>query len=68
VKDIDGYYEAVTHGGITLCVILGRLLADEIVGGGTDPLIRLFRPDRFVSERVSIEGSQMSGATGGTDR
>jgi glycine/D-amino acid oxidase-like deaminating enzyme len=51
VEDIDGYYEVVTHGGITLCVILGRVLADEIVGGSIDPLVQPFRPDRFVAVR-----------------
>jgi glycine/D-amino acid oxidase-like deaminating enzyme len=53
-KDIDGYYEAVTHGGITLCVIVGRLLADEIVGGGIDPLIQPFPPDRG-AKTISME-------------
>ncbi|MFZ3592495.1 NAD(P)/FAD-dependent oxidoreductase [Streptomyces sp. BH104] len=41
-----GYYEAVTHSGVTLCGIVGRLLADEILTGVHHPLLAPFRPDR----------------------
>lgn len=41
-----GYYEAITHSGITLCGIIGRLLADEILSGAMSPLFASFRPDR----------------------
>ena len=44
---IPGYYEAVTHSGVTLGPLLGRLLAREILTGEVDPLIAPFRPDRF---------------------
>lgn len=44
---IPGYYEAVTHSGVTLGPIIGRLLAREILTGEVDPLIAPFRPDRF---------------------
>lgn len=47
VSGIDGYYEAVTHSGITLGPLLGRLLASEIADGTVDPLLGSFRPDRF---------------------
>jgi glycine/D-amino acid oxidase-like deaminating enzyme len=62
VGEIEGYYEAVTHGGITLCVLLGRLLADEIVGGNVDSLVQPFRPERLASETISPM------PTGGSDR
>lgn len=43
----SGYYEAVTHSGITLAAIVGRLMADEILDGRVDALLEPFRPDRF---------------------
>ncbi|HEY2638711.1 MAG TPA: FAD-binding oxidoreductase [Streptosporangiaceae bacterium] len=46
-SDISGYYEAVTHSGITLGAIVGRVLAQEIVDGTVDDLIAPYRPDRF---------------------
>jgi glycine/D-amino acid oxidase-like deaminating enzyme len=44
---IPGYYEAVTHSGVTLGPLIGRLLAREILTGEVDPLLMPFRPDRF---------------------
>jgi len=44
---IPVYFEAVTHSGITLGPLIGRLLAREILTGEVDPLIAPFRPDRF---------------------
>jgi glycine/D-amino acid oxidase-like deaminating enzyme len=49
-SDIDGYYEAVTHSGITLGPVIGRTLAAEIVDGHIDPLVSPFRASRFRSE------------------
>ena len=47
VSNLSGYYEAVTHSGVTLGPLLGRLLTQEILTGEVDPLIAPFRPDRF---------------------
>lgn len=47
VPSIPGYYEAVTHSGVTLGPLIGRLLATEILTGEVDPLLTPFRPDRF---------------------
>jgi glycine/D-amino acid oxidase-like deaminating enzyme len=47
LSDIPGYYEAVTHSGVTLGPLVGRLLAREILTGEVDALIAPFRPDRF---------------------
>jgi glycine/D-amino acid oxidase-like deaminating enzyme len=44
-----GYYEAVTHSGVTLGPLIGRLLAREILTDEVDPLIAPFRPDRFAT-------------------
>jgi glycine/D-amino acid oxidase-like deaminating enzyme len=49
-SDIDGYYEAVTHSGITLGPVVGRALAAEIIHGDIDPLVSPFRASRFRSE------------------
>lgn len=38
---------AVTHSGVTLGPLLGRLLAVEVTTGRVDPLLAPFRPDRF---------------------
>ena len=67
VDGIEGYYEAVTHGGITLCAILGRLLADEIVNGTVDPSVQLFRPDRLAGKTMSMKPQRTPAATGGSD-
>ena len=44
---IPGYYEAVTHSGVTLGPLIGCLLAREILTGEVDPLIAPFCADRF---------------------
>ena len=49
---IPGYYEAVTHSGVTLGPLIGRLLAREILTGDVDSLIAPFRADRFPSTRA----------------
>jgi glycine/D-amino acid oxidase-like deaminating enzyme len=52
LAEIPGYYEAVTHSGVTLGPLVGRLLAREILTGEVDPLIAPFRPDRFQSAQT----------------
>jgi glycine/D-amino acid oxidase-like deaminating enzyme len=47
IDDVQGYYEAVTHSGITLGAIIGRLLAQELMGDSVDPLLVPYRPTRF---------------------
>ena len=49
---LPGYYEAVTHSGVTLGPLVGRLLAREILTGEVEPLIAPFRPDRFARSRT----------------
>ncbi|HET7036321.1 MAG TPA: hypothetical protein VFI42_11630, partial [Thermomicrobiaceae bacterium] len=50
VSAAPGYYEAVTHSGVTLGPLLGRLLTQEILRGVVDPLAAPFRPDRFARQ------------------
>jgi len=45
----DGVFVLATHSGVTLAPALGRLLADEIVGGAVPELLGPFRPNRFKS-------------------
>jgi glycine/D-amino acid oxidase-like deaminating enzyme len=47
VDGLGGYFEAITHSGITLGIIIGRLLSQEVVEGTVDELLRPFRPGRF---------------------
>jgi glycine/D-amino acid oxidase-like deaminating enzyme len=44
---IGGYYEAVTHSGITLGPIIARVLTAEILHGEIDPLVSSFRASRL---------------------
>ncbi len=44
---MPGLTVAVTHSGVTLAPILGRLLSNEILTGDRDPLLAPFGPDRF---------------------
>lgn len=45
--EVEGLYIAVTHSGITLGPLLGRLLASELAGGTPSHLLTPFRPARF---------------------
>jgi glycine/D-amino acid oxidase-like deaminating enzyme len=48
VPAIPGYVEAVTHSGVTLGPLVGRLVAGIVCGEPADPLLTdRFRPDRF---------------------
>ncbi|MFF4257841.1 NAD(P)/FAD-dependent oxidoreductase [Streptomyces sp. NPDC001663] len=48
VPSVPGYYEAVSHSGITLGAVIGRLLASEILSGKRDEMLADFRPERFL--------------------
>jgi glycine/D-amino acid oxidase-like deaminating enzyme len=48
VAAIPGYVEAVTHSGVTLGLLVGRLVADIVRSDRVSPLLTArFRPDRF---------------------
>ena len=44
---IHGYHVAFTHSGATLALIVGELLAGEVVNDARSPLLQAFRPERF---------------------
>ncbi|GAB2719754.1 NAD(P)/FAD-dependent oxidoreductase [Kitasatospora kifunensis] len=52
VRDLPGYYEVVSHSGVTLGALLGHLLAEELLTGTRDPLLTPYTPDRFTSAGV----------------
>ena len=64
LPSVPGYFEAVTHSGITLGPVLGRLLAAEILNGNSADLLADFRPERFVV-RSGWGSSGRRGAGGG---
>ena len=47
VPSIDGLYTVFTHSGATLGLILGELIAEEILTGSPSPVTRAFRLGRF---------------------
>jgi glycine/D-amino acid oxidase-like deaminating enzyme len=47
LPSIPGYGEIVTHSGVTLGPLLGRLVAQEIAGITPDPMLSPFHPERF---------------------
>jgi glycine/D-amino acid oxidase-like deaminating enzyme len=49
---LEGLYLAVSHSGVTLAPVLGRLVAREVAEGTADGLLAPFRPGRF-AERAS---------------
>ncbi|OFI36892.1 D-amino-acid oxidase [Arthrobacter sp. SW1] len=47
VPAISGLHMLFTHSGATLGLILGELLAEEIISGTPSPVLKSFRLDRF---------------------
>lgn len=47
VPGLDGGYIVVTHSGVTLAPLLGRLVAEEVVGYRPAAELEPFRPGRF---------------------
>lgn len=48
VQEMDGYFEAITHSGVTLGPLIGRLIREFIVDGTKNELLTSrFSPDRF---------------------
>ncbi|ERK09536.1 hypothetical protein L579_1319 [Pantoea sp. AS-PWVM4] len=47
LQKVPGCFVAFTHSGATLALIVGELLAEEIVSGEQHPMLAEFRPERF---------------------
>jgi glycine/D-amino acid oxidase-like deaminating enzyme len=43
-EGIPGFYVVTKHSGTTLGAIIGRLVAQEIVGGDNSPMLEKLRP------------------------
>ena len=54
VPGLDSLYLAVTHSGVTLAPVLGRLVADEIATGEPAWLLASFRPGRFAERATRV--------------
>jgi glycine/D-amino acid oxidase-like deaminating enzyme len=54
---LEGLYLAVSHSGVTLAPVLGRLVAAEVAEQTVDGLLAPFRPSRFAERatRVMLE-------------
>jgi glycine/D-amino acid oxidase-like deaminating enzyme len=54
---MEGRYLAVSHSGVTLAPVLGRLVAREVAEQPSDGLLAPFRPGRFAERatRVMLE-------------
>src|SRR6266496_1322187 len=54
VPGLDSLYLAVTHRGVTLAPVLGRLVADEIATGEPQWLLAPFRASRFAERATRV--------------
>jgi glycine/D-amino acid oxidase-like deaminating enzyme len=52
VPGIAGLYALFTHSGATLGLILGELIAEEVVTGVASPVLEAFQVDRFGAEAL----------------
>ena len=59
---LDGFYVVVSHSGVTLCLLLGRLVAAEIAEGRDEPMLAPFRPQRFEPGGEPPDGEPATGA------
>ena len=46
--ELLGFYQVVTHSGVTLGPVLGALAAAEMVGGCLEDVLAPYRPDRLL--------------------
>ena len=51
---LDPLYVAVSHSGVTLAPVLGRLIAAEVATQTTDGLLAPFRPARFAERTTGV--------------
>jgi glycine/D-amino acid oxidase-like deaminating enzyme len=54
VPGLDSLYLAVTHSGVTLAPVVGRLVAEEIATGDEAWLLASFRPGRFAERATRV--------------
>jgi glycine/D-amino acid oxidase-like deaminating enzyme len=49
IPGLDGFYVVVSHSGVTLGPLWGRIAAAELLDGGVDPRLAPYRPARLVT-------------------
>jgi glycine/D-amino acid oxidase-like deaminating enzyme len=49
IPGLDGFYVAVSHSGVTLGPLWGKVAAAEILDGAADARLETFRPGRFLT-------------------
>jgi glycine/D-amino acid oxidase-like deaminating enzyme len=47
LKSAPDIHVAVTHSGVTLAAILGRLVSSEVLSGTRSAVLSPYRPERF---------------------
>ena len=50
IPGIEGFYVVVSHSGVTLGPLWGRVAAAEVLRGESDPRLAAFRPARFAAQ------------------
>ena len=48
IPGLDGFYAVVSHSGVTLGPLWGRIAAAELLAGALDPRLAPYRPARFL--------------------
>jgi glycine/D-amino acid oxidase-like deaminating enzyme len=48
IPGLDGFYVVVSHSGVTLGPLWGRIAAAELLDGALDPRLSAYRPTRFL--------------------
>jgi glycine/D-amino acid oxidase-like deaminating enzyme len=56
VKRVPGLYIAVSHSGITLAPVHGKVISELILDGKTDIPLELYRPERFMPDNAGTSG------------
>ena len=49
IPGLDGFYVVVSHSGVTLGPLWGRIAATELLDGIVDPRLAPYRPARFIT-------------------
>ena len=56
IDGVPGLFIAVSHSGITLSAIYGKMMSDLIIDGNTTIPIDLYRPERYASNAPEVGG------------
>jgi glycine/D-amino acid oxidase-like deaminating enzyme len=51
IPGLEGFYVVVSHSGVTLGPLWGRMVAAELLEGAVDPRLAPYRPARFLKAR-----------------